>query len=310
MTADRQSASAISLRQRLRNLANERGTDFRLMLERYGAERFLFRLGESAERDRFVLKGAMLLQLWADQEFRATRDVDLMARGPIDRTSILHSIEAICVVECPEDCVRFDTSTISATDIRHDQEYGGIRVKMKAWLGAARIDLQIDIGTGDAVTPCPSDVNFPTLLGLPAPQVRTYPRETFIAEKLEAMVRLGPLNTRMKDFWDVAALASCFEFDGELLQAAVAATFERRKTILPDSTPVALTTEFYNNDERVQRWLRFRNQVQPRGPAPVDFGEAGRLITDFLEPVFRILLGDQPLLARWMPMAGWKAKGD
>ena len=189
---------AASLRRRLRNLADERGTDFRMILERYGAERFLFRLGESAEQDRFVLKGAMLMQLWANQEFRSTRDVDLLAHGPTDHASIRHSIESICAVECPEDGVRFDPSTITVTDIRHDQEYGGVRVRMKAWLGTARIDVQVDIGSGDAVTPRPLTLDYPTLLSQPVPHVSTYPRENFVAEKLDAMVRLGPKNSRMK----------------------------------------------------------------------------------------------------------------
>jgi hypothetical protein len=297
-----------SLRQRLRNLASERGADFRLILEKYGAERFLFRLGESAERGRFVLKGAMLFQLWAEQEFRATRDVDLLAHGQADHASIRHSIESICAVECPEDGVRFDPSTITVTDIRRDQEHGGVRVRLKAWLGTARIDLQVDVGSGDVVTPRPSTQEYPTLLGHPAPHVSTYSRETFIAEKFEAMIRLGPKNTRMKDFWDVAAMASYFDFEGETLRAAVVATLRRRRTAIPTSTPVALTADFYDDSGRGQQWNRFRAQAQPAGPAPDDLREAGALVRKFLGPVFRAAIDDEPLPERWIPTRGWRAQ--
>jgi len=299
---------AASIRQRLRNLASTRGADFRLILERYGAERFLYRLGESAETDRFVLKGAMLFQLWTEQGFRATRDVDLLAHGQMDHSSIRHSIESICAVECLSDGVQFDPSSITLTNIRQDQEYGGVRAKLKAYLGTARIDLQVDIGFGDAITPGPSRQDYPTLLGQPAPHVSTYPRETFIAEKLEAMVRLGPKNTRMKDFWDVAAMASYFEFDGELLCAAVAATFERRRTPLTGSTPGALTARFYDEDGRLQQWTRFRARVQPAGPAPDDLRIAGELIRDFLGPVFRAVSQEDPLPGHWTPARGWGAR--
>jgi hypothetical protein len=278
-----------------------------MILERYGAERFLFRLGESAEQGRFVLKGAMLFQLWAEQEFRSTRDVDLLAHGSTDHASIRQCIESICAVECPEDGVRFDPATITLTDILHEHEHGGVRVRLKAWLGTARIDLQVDVGSGDVVTPCSVKQTYPTLLDQPAPHLSTYPRETFIAEKLEAIVRFGPKNTRMKDFWDVAAIARCFEFEGELLRTAAAATFQCRRTALTESTPAALTCGFYDDAGRITQWKRFRTQVQPVGPAPEAFRDVGELVREFLGPVFHSVKHDEPLVKRWVPANGWGA---
>jgi len=226
----------------------------------------------------------------------------------MDHVSIRQRIESVCTIECLSDGVRFDPSSITVTDIRHDQEYGAVRVKLKAYLGTARIDLQVDIGSGDAITPGPVRRDYPTLLDQPAPRVNTYPRETFIAEKLEAMVRLGPKNTRMKDFWDVAAIARHFEFDGALLCVAVAATFERRRTPLPESTPVALTARFYDDNGRLQLWKRFRARIQPVGPAPDDLRTAGRLIRDFLGPVFRAVSQGDSQPGHWTPTRGWSAR--
>jgi hypothetical protein len=296
---------AASVRDRLRNLARQQGADFQLILQRYGAERFLYRLGASPERDRFILKGAMLFRLWTEQEFRSTRDVDFLAFGPADPASIRTSLSVICTIDCAEDGLHIDAQSLVIDSIRDEHAYGGVRAKLKAWLGATRLDLQVDIGTGDVVTPGAVAPPYPTLLGHPPPDVMSYPRETFVAEKLEAIIRLGPTNTRMKDFWDVAAIANQFDFEGALLRDATAATFERRQTPTGGTTPVALTTAFYENEDRIQQWHRFRDRVRPTGPAPITFPEVGAVILNLLGPIYRSVVDGGPLGFRWKAAHGW-----
>ncbi len=202
---------AASVHQRLLNLAQARAADFNLILQRYVGERFLFRLAGSSEVNRFVLKGAALFLVWAGTEFRATKDVDLLASAEADHEGIRRAFEAICAVPCAEDGIFFDSATIGIADIREAEEYGGVRVKLRATLGKAVLPLQVDVGFGDVITPGREELAYPTLLDHPAPRLWTYPRETFVAEKFETMVRRGPANTRMRDFWDVAALAHHFQ---------------------------------------------------------------------------------------------------
>ena len=169
---------AASVRQRLLNLAHQLDADFQLVLSRFGAERFLYRLGQSRERGSLILKGAMLFRLWTTEEYRPTRDIDMLLRGPADHDAVRRAIEAICAVGCPEDGLTFEQGSISIATIRDAQEYGGFRVKLRAWLGETRIDLQIDIGSGDVVIPEPSEHDYPTLLDHPPPARPSSPRSS------------------------------------------------------------------------------------------------------------------------------------
>jgi predicted nucleotidyltransferase component of viral defense system len=199
---------AASVNNRLLALAKERGESFHDLLIRYGIERFLYRLSRSPHADRFLLKGAMLFVIWDNRVPRPTRDIDLLAFGSTDRDEILRVFREVIGTEVPADGLAFDVSSLVAEEIREDQIYGGLRVKLLARLGAARVPLQIDLGTGDAVTPEPVTAEFPALLNFPAPSLRTYPIYTVVAEKFEAMVARGWLNTRMKDFYDLLSTAT------------------------------------------------------------------------------------------------------
>lgn len=223
---------AASIKARLLNLARQSQSDFLLVLGRYAAERFLYRLSISSVADRFVLKGAALFRIWSDTEYRPTRDIDFLGFGPSDPESIRVLVETVCAVPCQEDGLAFDTANIAVNGIRDDLTYGGQRVKLTAYLEKTRIPVQLDIGFGDAITPEAIEADYPTLLGHPAPRLRTYPRETVVAEKFEAMVKLGPANSRMKDFWDLAVLSEGFTFSFDTLASAVRATFDRRGTPL------------------------------------------------------------------------------
>ena len=196
-----------SVRQKLANLARERNVDFGLILVKYGLERILFRLSRSRHRDVFILKGALLFELWTEQRYRPTRDADFLAHGDNAPERFAHIFRELCVLEVDEDGLRFDAETVEAERISEDADYEGVRVTLLAYLERAKIPIQIDIGFGDIVTPPPSRTDYPTLLEFPGPRLLAYPKETVVAEKLEALVKLGIANTRMKDFYDLEVLS-------------------------------------------------------------------------------------------------------
>jgi hypothetical protein len=254
--ADKPRNIGASVRARLQNFARENGTDFQLVLTRYVLERLLHRLSVSAHRDGFILKGALLYSLWLDMPLRGTRDLDLLSAQPQSIDRMAEIFREICRAEVPDDGVVFDHASLTAEAIRENASYGGVRITTTASLAGARIPVQVDLGFGDVVTPRPETITYPVLLDAPAPQLKAYPRETVIAEKLEAMVSLGLTNSRMKDFLDVAFLAKTFDFDGSLLMSAVVATFRRRGTPVP-AEPEALTKAFVERPETIALWKAF-----------------------------------------------------
>lgn len=249
---------AASVSRRLLNRSQQRGEDFNLTLTRYFIERFLFRLSKSAYADRFVLKGAMLFALWAGETYRPTRDVDMLAFGDPLPEWLAGVVRTVCRVPAPPDGVVFDPDSVRVEEIRGNQEYPGLRARVVAYLGSACTEMQLDVGFGDAVTPAPSEETYSTLLAdMPAPRIRVYPPETVVAEKLEAMVRFGPVFSRMKDLYDLWAISRHFEFGGGILTDAIRATFARRQARLPDAPPHPLTDKFAANRETAGRWQGF-----------------------------------------------------
>jgi len=256
MTKDRPRNTAASVRQRLMNKAREQKEDFNIILTRYGLERFLYRMSKSPHRDQFILKGALLFQLWSGHPHRPTRDLDLLGYGDPAPTRFQEILRDVCEQEVEDDGLDFHADSIQIETMKEDEEYQGLRSKLLATLRAARIPLQIDVGFGDAVTPAPGEITYPTLLDLPAPMLMAYPRETVVAEKFQAMVMLGIANSRMKDFYDVWTLARQFEFSGPVLCSAIRATFERRKTALPVKPPLALLPEFTEDRQKLTSGAR------------------------------------------------------
>lgn len=289
---DRQPLNIVaSVRQRLMNLSRERGEDFQLVLTRYGLERLLYRLTQSPHAAQFVLKGAALFQLWTGQPHRATRDLDLLGQGAPSPDRLRQVFEDVCELTVHDDGLTFLTDVIRAEQIKEEDEYQGIRLRIDARLGNARIPLQIDIGFGDAVTPGSQEVTYPTLLDFPAPQLQAYPRETVVAEKFQAMVQLGIANSRMKDFYDVWTLACQFEFDGPALSAAIRATFGRRQTALPSTTPLALTSEFSTDRSKAIQWSAFLRKGRLI-ESPPDFEDIVVLLESFLMPPTLAMISD------------------
>jgi Nucleotidyl transferase AbiEii toxin, Type IV TA system len=233
-----------SIHARLLNLAKARGDDFNMVLTRYAIERFLYRLSIGPAREAYWLKGALLFDLWFDVPHRPTRDADFLGFGPADTEALANSISEICGITV-DDGMEFDAASITIEEISEDASYGGLRVRLVSRLGNARCTVQLDVGYGDAVTPGPEEAIYPTLLDdQPAPRLRVYPRAAVAAEKLEAIVSLGMANSRMKDYFDLRALAHEGVLDAQLLGDAIAAIFQRRGTAVPVDVPLGLSDEF------------------------------------------------------------------
>lgn len=298
---------AASVRQRLLNLARQRGEEFQRLLTLYGMERLLYRLSVSPYRDEFVLKGALLFSVWEDAPHRRTRDLDLLGRGDPAVARLTETVRAICGIPVPEDGVMFHAETVQAREIREDAVYGGIRVTLTASLGTARLPVQIDVGFGDVVTPGPAEIAFPTLLDMPAPRLLAYPRETVIAEKLDALVTLGQDNSRMKDLHDLWALSRTSAFHGPGLREAVAATFARRRTVLPGSAPVAFTLAFHDDAAKRAQWRAFVARQGPDAGLP-PLTELMEKIARFLLPVLDAIRSGEALDADWPPGGPWDVK--
>lgn len=275
----------ISVHDRLLNLARERHEELQLILMRYAIERLLYRLGKSPYNSRFIVKGAILFTLWGDAPYRPTHDLDLLGYGASEIVHLEAVFRHLCQVEVEDDGLVFLANAVHGQQIRETQEYGGVRISMLAMLGKARIPVQVDIGFGDVVTPAPQETLFQGLLGFSSPVVQIYPRETVVAEKFEAMVRLGMANTRMKDFYDLWKLATTYDFDGAVLSSAIQATFARRQAPLPnpEQEPIALTTDF--SEDRVKRtqWQAFLRKAKLQ-TTTLTLEEAIQTLRQFLLP--------------------------
>ncbi len=295
---------AQSVQQRLLNKARERKEDPNLVLIRYALERFLYRLGRSRHKDRFVLKGAMLFTAWTGQPHRPTRDLDLLGIGNSSDAALQRSFGEIVGTPVEPDGLEFDGHGITIAEIRETQNYPGKRIKLPARLGNARLNLQIDVGFGDAVTPEPAELDYPALLHLPAPRIKAYPREAVIAEKLQALVAFDMAISRMKDFYDMWVLSKQFPFDGTSLSVAIGATFARRDTPIPPGMPTALTDGFAADRTKQTQWAAFlrRNVLTD---APADLHSVIQDLRTFLLEPLQAAGQDKSSAKRWEPGGPW-----
>jgi hypothetical protein len=294
-----------SVAARLLHQAKQTGDDYQTLLTSFCFERFLYRLGTSDVRERFVLKGAMLLRLWSDQPYRTTRDLDLLRQGDGSFEAIRGDIQTICAVPTEPDAVVFDSNAIRIQAIRAEDEYAGTRATLPVRCGTARLNLQIDMGIGDSVWPVPRSCVYPALLDFPSPTVLAYPREAVVAEKLEALVVLGDRNSRIKDFFDLHHLATHFEFDRATLTEAVRRTFERRRTPIPAEEPIGLTPAYWENPSRpaqVRAFARRAGLVLPDDPGSQFAG----LFRAFLLPILDELRAGDGRPGTWGPGGPWR----
>lgn len=302
---------AASVQSRLLQCSRESRLSLQDLLERYCIERLLYPLSVSEHRSRFILKGAMLLIVWGEgSSERVTRDADLLGFGDNSPEVVKATVREICSVAVTDDGVEFEVESVAAEEIRAEQEYVGVRVTIRARVGNARIPVQADIGFGDAFTLEPEEIEFPSLLDLPRPMLRAYTKETALSEKFEAMVDLGERNSRMKDFFDVWLLAQRFEFQGDPLSQAIAATFARRKTALPIVLPVGLSAQFAGDPGKVTQWKAFWRKVVRKEPIP-DFAQVVGSAREFLVPASTAARTREPWNAHWMKGGPWRhATGD
>lgn len=298
-----------SIRQRLLNLARTRNEDFGLLLTKYALERMLYRISQPKYRTVFVLKGALLFELWTEQAHRPTRDADFLSQGENDPARLEATFKEVCTTSVADDGLLFDPESVTSQRIKEDADYEGVRVNFLGFLEKARIPMQIDIGFGDAVTPEAVESTFPAMLHGPAPVLLTYPKETVIAEKFEAMVKLGIANSRMKDFHDLRTLGDLLPFEGEVLSEAIKRTFARRKTALPATErPIAFTHEFFEDDEEKKRqWSAFiaKNKLYI---APISLEEVIAAIARFVMPMITSANSEEQRRQSWAPRGPWVAK--
>lgn len=294
---------AASVHQRLLNLAKVRGRPFNELLQFYAIERFLYRLAQSQYRDRLVLKGALMLLVWKTPVTRPTLDIDLLGRISNDLESVRSVIEEICRQAVEDDGLLFDSSTVIMDRIAEDADYEGVRARFQGHLGKARIPMQIDLGFSDVITPAPVSITYPVLLGHPRIDLLAYSRETAIAEKLEAMVSLGQLNSRMKDFFDLWLLARTQEFDGRVLAEAISRTFARRQTpVIVD--PVCFTEDFATDPIKAIQWAAFVRNGKLTD-APGSFQEVVTNVRIFLRPAVEAVIAKDEYSSHWRPCGPW-----
>jgi hypothetical protein len=292
-----------SVRDRLLNKARAEKLDYNLLLTRYALERMLYRLSISKQRDQFLLKGALLFDLWFDVPHRPTHDADFLGFGSAEIPHIEEIFRDICRIEV-EDGIVFQSDTVKAAEIRKEASYAGVRVTLLGILDSARCRVQIDIGFGDVVVPGPDEVHYPVILGeMPEPHLHVYPRYAVVAEKLEALTSLGMLNSRMKDYFDLWILAKHSDFDGQILSRALAATFDRRRTAVPVGIPIGLSDEFISDAQKDKQWQAFlrKNALDQMPLATVVIDLRG-----FLMPVLAAIAAGGSHDYPWRAGAGWQ----
>ena len=299
MSKKKPSDLVASVKDRLLDISHKKGEDYQLILTRYAIERLLYRLSVSSYSKQFVLKGAMLFSVWTRERYRPTRDLDLLGYGENSEPRLRKVFREICQEKVKPDGLEFDQDSISVREIRKDQEYQGQRIKFDARLGKARIKVQVDVGFGDVVKPSIKEIDFPVILkGFPVPRIRAYPKEAVVAEKAETLVRKGLVNSRMKDFYDLYAMAQLHDFDGPTLTEAVKATFQSRKTNVPKEMPLALSDDLVDDRIKQLQWRAFvtKNKLED---GVKELMEVIGSLREFVMPILNAIAEDKLLKGHW-----------
>lgn len=285
---------ASAILSRLKRKAKTDGEDFSFLLTRYGTERLLYRLSRSAHSKQFILKGGSLFIAWIGNSHRVTRDIDFLRRGSSEHDELTKIIVEVCSEPCPEDAIAFDSGSVKVSTIKAGQLYEGVHAKLTAHLNRTRIPIRIDIGFGDAVTPQPEILEFPTLLelGVEKPKILAYPKYSVVAEKYHAIIALGAVNSRMKDFYDIWLLHRIYSFQPSVLSKAIKNTFKARKTEIQTKVPTAFSADFYDDPRNVQLWESFKSRSLAI-ENPGSFSEVVKEIERDLAPALD-LLSKQP----------------
>lgn len=302
---DRSKQSIVdSVHQRLLNKAREAGRPFNEVLQYYAMEKFLLRMSKLPNAEDFVLKGALLLRATGISEIRPTRDIDVLKYGSSTIADIEEIFAECCRIEIEGDGLNFDPDSVEGEEIRAQEAYDGVRVKVRGNLGNARLTIQIDLGFGDVITPGPLWVEYPTILDKDRPRIRAYTLESSIAEKYQAMVNLDMANGRMKDFYDIYFLSEHQSFEGQHLQKAITETFERRDTDIPQDIPTGLTKRFYENEDKEGMWKAFIDKISDE-QMPRELKEVVKRIRKFLWPVTEAINNGSNFTQTWGQQSEW-----
>lgn len=294
-----------SIRACLQNKAREANQAFAEVLQYYGMERFLYRFSRSKYADRFILKGALMFTVWQVPERRATLDIDFSARYDNQIVTIEKIIKNVCEIEAIPDGLIFDSTTVKGKKIKENADYDGVRIKFLGFLERARIPMQIDMAFDDVIYPKPKSIDYPVMLDLPKPHLKGYPAESVVSEKFETMVKLGLLNSRMKDFYDIWIIMRQFNFDGAELTEALKKTFEHRKTLLPEDRPLFAEEIYDEKSDRQTLWKAFLKKGDIRH-APEKLTTTASEIEDFLIKPLNAIIKDQNFDNEWKAPGPWK----
>jgi len=292
-----------SIHQRLLNASRQTGRRFNDLVLYYAVERFLYRLSQSVYRDRVVLKGGLMLNVWQTPVTRITRDIDLLGRLSNDPEAIAEVVRAICSADVEDDGIVFGPDSVSTNPIAEDADYKGVRAQFRGHFGKMPLAMQIDFGFSDVITPAPTEITYPTLLDHPPAKLMAYNRETAVAEKFEAMVKLGELNSRMRDFFDVWVLSQGFVFEERLLADAIRSTFARRGTEM-EVAPACFGDRFAATPTKAAQWKGFLKTAQ-MSQAPTELSDVIGHVREFLAPVVETIAAGQEGERQWKPGGPW-----
>ncbi len=297
---------AASVHQRLLNRAKESGRPFQELLQLFAIERFVYRLSQSPHAKTFVLKGALMFVVWGGPVSRPTRDIDLLGETNNDVDVVAAVFADVCETSVEPDGLSFDAGSVIAKEITRGAEYVGVRVRLMGSLGKSRVSIQVDVGVGDVITPAPQQVEYPTILDFPAPHIRGYTMESTIAEKLQAMVKLGIANSRMKDFYDVLVLSRAHDFEGLILAQAIANTFAQRTTTVSPAASL-FTAAFATDSDKQIQWAAFVEKAA-LSDAPDLFVDVMAGVVLFVGPVAVTLSEGGQFDATWVAPGPWALK--
>jgi len=289
--------NADSVKDRLKNYAVKNGCTFQEALTYYGLERTIYRISMSKYADHFVLKGGIFLYAVFDRNYeRATTDVDLLARRISNSRDEMKSIFRDILSQNYDDAVLFDADSITVENITEFKEYHGLHISAVCYLDRTRIPISIDIGFGDVIYPDTVKMDFPIILDMDPPRINVYSLESSIAEKVEAIIHNGYLNSRYKDFYDIYVLSQKYEFSYETLRRAVKETFENRKTQMTMDSAV-FSDEFLNDQLHKARWSSFLKKKEVLIQASMS--DVLDRIKAFVYPLF-----EETAKIKWNPKKG------
>ena len=294
-----------SIRARLQNKAKETNRPFSEVLQYYGMERFLYRFSRSKYADKFILKGALMFTVWQIPERRTTLDIDFLARYDNKVTDIETVMKDLCNIHVEPDGLMFDSKAVKGQKIKEDADYEGVRIKFRGFLERSRIPMQIDVGFGDIIYPKPKIIDYPIILDLPKPHLKGYPTESVVSEKFEAMVKLGLLNSRMKDFYDIWLMMRQFDFNGSELAEALKRTFEHRKTPFPQGKPLFAEEIYDEKSDRQTLWKAFLKKGDIKH-VPEKLASTARDIEEFLIRPLNAINKGREFKEEWKAPGPWR----